>query len=186
MLNYFTGTGKCALSAYRCRFLLFICLGLMRVCLSSSTSGGFSTVLLPARVFARLLIVADWIVMHTDWVLPKTANVKDRKGFINDQLVENPLLSNAWCVIVGIPLILLLYCGINDTSCSPSRKNLVWIGGVTLLVSSHLDHLPGEMCSKPSRLDAFIRHLLLWRSSEATLWAFQMSGLLPPLRKLSH
>lgn len=80
MLNYFTGTGKCALSAYRCRFLLFICLGLMRVCLSSSTSGGFSTVLLPARVFARLLIVADWIVMHTDWVLPKTANVKDRKG----------------------------------------------------------------------------------------------------------
>lgn len=123
MLNYFTGTGKCALCAYKCKFNLFICLVLMRVCFSSSTSGGFSTVLLPARVFARLLIVADWIVLHTDWVLPKTADVKDRKGLINDQLVENPLLSNAWCVIVGI---YPLYCGINDTSCSSSRKT--WFG----------------------------------------------------------
>lgn len=57
------------------RYVCFVCIQVQislvympgfNASLSSSTSGGFSTVLLPARVFARLLIVADWIVMHTD------------------------------------------------------------------------------------------------------------------------
>lgn len=116
-------------------------------------------------VFAQLLFMDDWIIIHTDWVLPeipcegrcKGARMKDRNNLKNVQFVANHQFS---------------------TACCPGITG--WIGHGTRPVFSWLDRFPKEMCSRSSRCpNPFKWHLSMYRSNRSTLRASQMSDFLP-------
>lgn len=98
MWNSLTDAVKCAMCAYRCRCFWFIHLVPTRACPHWPQVGFWQFSFLHVCVCS----VVDWIIIHTDWVLPeipcegrcKVAGVKDR---------NNPKMFSSW-QIISFPL----------------------------------------------------------------------------------